>query len=185
MDKVKVLAGLALGAMVIGCSNPAKEFEAELEVVDSLQTIVQTYQEGIDAIDAEEMENLAKEVDRQYSFVTENFKDTSARDFWVRDVSYYKGVMKTFTHFAQGQEKVKEELAENEKQLSTLKNSIEDGKLERPEVEKYLTEEVNAVQQTQMHYNKIVPNLATQRKLYEEFKPKMDSVEALIKATKE
>lgn len=185
MDKVKVLAGLALGAMVIGCSNPAKEFKAELEVVDSLQTIVQTYQEGIDTIDAEEIKGLAKEVDLQYSFVTENFRDTSARDFWVRDVSYYKGVMKTFTRFAKGQKKVKEELAENEKQLSTLKNSIEDGKLERPEVEKYLTEEVNAVQQTQMHYNKIVPNLAAQRKLYEQFKPKMDSVEALIRATKE
>ncbi|WP_417603315.1 hypothetical protein [Owenweeksia hongkongensis] len=185
MDKVKVLAGLALGAMVIGCSNPAKEFKAELEAIDSLQTIVEVNKIGIDSIDVEEMNALAEEVDRQYTFVTENFKDTTARAFWVRDVSYYKGVMKTFTHFAKGQEKVKAELAENEKQLSTLKNSIEDGKLERTEVEKYLKEEVHAVQQTQMHYNKIVPNLADQRKLYKEFKPKMDSVEALIRATTE
>lgn len=185
MDKIKVLSGLVLGAVVVGCSNPAKEFKAELEVLDSLQGVVETYQKGIDTIDAEEIETLAEEVDRQYDFVNQNFKDTTARDFWVKDISYYKGIMKTFTHFANSHEKVKQELEENEKQLSTLKNSIEDGKLERTEVEKYLRDEVNAVQQTQMHYNKIVPNLADQLKLYKEFKPKMDSVEVLIRATRE
>lgn len=185
MDKVKVLAGLALGAIMVGCGNPAKEFKTELAAIDSLQVVVEGYQKGIDTVDAEKMDTLAKEVDRQYKFITENYNDTTARDFWVNDMSYYKGVMKTFTHFADGHEKVKEELAENQKQLSTLKNSIEDGKLERPEVEKYLGEEVNALQQTQMHYNKIVPNLAVQLKLYEEFKPKMDSVETLVKSSQE
>lgn len=174
-----------LGTIVVGCNNSAKEFEVELAAIDSLQVVVEGYQTGIDTIDTEKMDALAKEVDRQYTFITENYMDTTARDFWVNDMSYYKGMLKNFTRFAEGQEKVKEELAENHKQLTTLRNSVAAGKLERPEVEKYLGEEVNALQQTQMRYNKIVPNLAVQLKLYNEFKPKMDSVETFVKSSQE
>lgn len=174
-----------LGAIVVGCNNSAKEFKAELAAIDSLQVVVENYQTNMDTINTEEMSALAKEVDRQYIFITDNYKDTSSRDFWVRDMSYYKGIMKTFVHFDEGQEKVKKELSECGSQLASLENSIKDGKLERPEVEKYLGEEVNALQQAQMHYNKIALNLGGQLKLYNEFKPKMDSVETLVKSAGE
>ena len=179
MDKVKFLAGLAFGVLLVGCQNQ-KEFQSELKSIDSLQMVVNDIQLKLDSVDSEVIHSRAEEVDRQYAFLNNNFKDTADRDFWVTKMTFYRQVMKGYTKYVKGEEKLIAEIDESRKQLETLKNSIADEKLEKAEVEQYLVDEAVAVKQLEMHYYKLAPGMDRVDFLYEDLKPYMDSVEQAI-----
>ena len=176
MDKVKLVAGALAGVLLVGCNNNSK-FATELKAVDSLQAVVENYEMRMDSVDSETMAERAKEVDRQYKFLENNFKDTTARDFWVNKMTYYRLVMKGYTKFPKGEEKLNEDIATSKMQLASLENSLKDEKLTPEEAEQYLSDEAMAVKEIEMHYQKLVPGMQNVEELYNVFKPQMDSVE--------
>lgn len=182
MDKVKLAFGLLAGFVLVSCSNNSK-FKAELKTVDSLQTVVETYQQKLDSVDTELMHQRAEEVSEQYTYIEQNYRDTTQRDFWINKMSFYRLVMKGYTKFAKNEDKLRAEMGEMEKQLTTLKNSLEDEKLSEEEVDKYLRTEAIALQQMQLHYTSLVPGLKRVNALYDDLKPTIDSVENHLRSS--
>jgi len=182
MDKVKIVAGVVAGFLLVGCnSNP--KFSEELKTVDSLQVVVENYLEKMDSVNTELMLQRADEVDQQYTFIEQNFTDTTQRDFWINKMSFYRLVMKGYTKFAKGEEELREEINKMETQLATLENSIKDEKLTEEEVDKYLQDEILALQQLQLHFNSLVPGLKRVNAMYDDLKPSIDSVENHLRTT--
>lgn len=176
-----MLTGFVAGALLVGCQNQ-NEFQAELKSIDSLMVVVENVGLKLDSVDSEMMHTRAEEVDRQFSFLEKNFKDTADREFWLNKMTFYRQVMKGYTKYVKGEEKLIAEIDESKHQLEALKNSIADGKLEQPEVEKYMKEEAMAVKEIEMYYIKLVPGMDRVHGLYEDLKPKMDSVEQVLTA---
>lgn len=174
-----MFAGIFVGALLVGCQNQ-NEFQAELKSIDSLKVVVENVELKLDSVDSEMMHSRAEEVDRQYAFLEKNFKDSTDRNFWVNKMTFYRQVMKGYTKYVKGEEKLVEEIATSKKQLDALKNSISDGKLQKPDVDQYMKEEAMAVKEMEMHFNKLVPTMDRIHGLYEDLKPQMDSVEQAI-----
>ncbi len=184
MDKIKLFLAVALLAVVsTSCesSNNGK-FAEEIETVDSLLIIVEGFEARLNAINADTLsENLAI-VSERSEFFQKNYPDSNDRKFWVTDMNYLGGVKKAYSRFEENSAGISRQLDESKKQLTTLRNSLEDEKLTEEEARKYVEDEAQAVMELKFGAQKMLGRVEEANVVWDSLRPYFDSIAMHLQA---
>lgn len=155
---MKRLAYFLYATILVSCSGNGS-FKEEISSVDSLQVVVDELKLKMDSVNFDEMRETASESKDMYAYLSENYKDSTNRDFWINDMNALRQVMKIMMRHQENCNKTVEELHYTEKQLNDLRNSLKDGKVNKEEADQYLQDEKAAVNTLKMQVQKSQPRV--------------------------
>lgn len=169
-----VLACLSSVAFLLASCDPAKEFEAELNTIDSclveLDSMDQLYQ-GI------EFDSLVYMVDH----IMEN--EEKIRKYYVSDtidtqlgiyMNNCKGVRKSMKDVRGSQKLFAEEIAVLDTQFTNLKTDILNGVFNKEELKTYLATETDALSELSLKFYSFYDNQKSQSVIYYSAAPAVD-----------
>lgn len=176
MDKLKLLLAVAgLAVLTVSCESNEK-FAAEIETVDSLITIVEDFQLRLENINPDTISEKLTVVTERSDYLVANYPDSSNRKFWVSDLNYLGSVHKAYSRYEENAPSISRQLEEAKKQLSTLKNSLEDEKLTEEEARKYVDDEADAVMQLKFGAQKMIGRVEDANVVWDSLRPYFDSI---------
>ena len=150
-----IILGLISALLLSGC-NSEQPHQHELDQIDSLQSVLKDYRSLLDSLDTEGNMAIVEHVDTQYNYLLNNYPDMADRDFWLREVPQFGTIDKSLGRLADHKDEIREEIDYSDKQLITLRNSIEDEKLTEEEVTQYLESELRAVTNLNVSFSKYI-----------------------------
>lgn len=171
----KLIAALVAGLLLTACQNK-NEYSTELHQIDSLQSVLKTYRMQFDSVDAKAVTELSDHVDTQYQVVLDNYPDSADHDFWTREVNYFGHVNRGLNRYEENAEQIDKDLAYSTSQINDLAKGIKEGQLDSAEVQKYLREEIQAMQAWEVVYLKTVPETQRAFVLWDSLQPRYDSI---------
>ncbi len=181
MDKIKsILAVAGFIAITASCQSNTK-FQAEIETVDSLITIVEDFQVRLNAINSDTVSEKLSVVSERVGFFMQNYPDSTDRKFWISDMNYLGSVEKAYSRFEENNQPISRQLEESMKQLTTLKNSLVDEKLTEEEAQKYVDDEAQVVMQIKFSAQKMIGRVEEADVVWDSLRPYFDSIAISIK----
>ena len=182
MDKVRLLIlPVLLAFLTPGCNQPAA-YETEIQEIDSLRLRLTGFRVLLDSLDTEETARLAVHVDTQYNYLLQNYPNQNDREFWLHEVPQFADIRKMLTSLGKKKKGIRQSIEYSDKQLLTLKNSIEDEKLTAEEIKKYLDREYQAYLSLSFTFNKYVEGAKRALKLWEINQEPYDSIVNQLRA---
>lgn len=178
----KAIYFLAAGMLLAAC-NTEEAYQRELEQIDSLQTVLKSYQELLDSLDTEEVNATVEHVDSQYNYLMKNYPDMDDRDFWINEVPQFGTIDKSLGRLEEHREEMREKLEYSEHQLTTLKNSIKDDKLTEEQVKEYMESEMRASDNLYFSFNKYIAPSRLALKMWHVNREPYDSIVNNLRAS--
>lgn len=172
------IAGFVM--LTVSCQSN-KKFEAEIETVDSLITIVEDFQLRLNAINSDTVSEKLSVVSDRVGFFMNNYPDSTDRKFWINDMNYLGLVEKAYSRFEENNQPLSRQLKESMKQLTTLKNSLEDEKLTDEEAQKYVDDEAHHVMQIKFSAQKMIGRVEEADVVWDSLQPYFDSIAISIR----
>ncbi len=130
---------------LIGTSCQQGSFEAELEVIDSLEVSVEAVQQKFKQYDIDMMKEKATKAEQQLEFISNNWteRDTLPRSA-AAFLSDYKANRKALKFYAEQIERTKTEAYHTLEQLKKLRGDIDQNAFTKEQVQQYLEDEKQA-----------------------------------------
>mgnify|MGYP003120300709 CR=1 FL=1 len=158
MHKIIVISTLAL--FFIACRPNIDE--AKLAKIDSLQNVLDSSQQLFNKVDSVKIMKYSNHYFENLDYVRNEYYDTVETEIAFYIDKYYS--------------KAKSELIISQNQLNLLTQDIDNGLVEKSQLDKYLELESNNVNQVKGVVNKIYEAYDYNIQLYEEMNPRVDSI---------
>ncbi len=181
MDKIKSILAIAGFVMLTASCQSNEKFEAEIETVDSLIIIVEDFQVRLNAINADTVSEKLSVVSERAGFLLKNYPDSTDRKFWISDMNYLGSVEKAYSRFEENNQPLSRQLEESMRQLTTLKNSLQDEKLTEEEAQKYVDDEAQVVMQIKFAAQKMIGRVEEANVVWDSLQPYFDSIAISIR----
>ena len=179
----KFLFLLTIGSsLFLGSCGGSSVYNEEIATADSLITVVENMLTKMDSVSGEMIITISKESGELNTYLSENYPDTSARDFWVNEMNTLYSVKRATEKFLGQEKKLRKELSYSKMQLETFINSLKDERLSPEDVKKYLDIEMDVVKNMQFVLGKIYPQGKYAISKWKTLKPRLQSIADSIKA---
>lgn len=180
MDQIKQRIGFSILISLCLACQPKSPYPKEINQIDSTSSLLEATAKDLKAIDIELYQKEMQEVDGRYKFLTQNFKDSLDRHFWVVDMNAIIGVKKTYTRFLKNHKKMGEDIGYTLSQLDDLKNSLEDKKLSEEEIDQYLSQELKEARKIHLWGDYTFTALESSHRVWDSLQPRLDSITKAI-----
>ena len=141
MRNIILMSGLLLA--LTSCGNKSSSYAEEIKTIDSLLVLVTDMQAGIDSVSMDTVSMYSAVVKEKMNVLKSRYPDTTDREFWVLEMGVFAKVDRGLSKFKSNAPNIMAGLKTSEKQLRTLRNSLEDNKLDSAEVKSYMKVETN------------------------------------------
>ncbi|MEX2380659.1 MAG: hypothetical protein WD530_07935 [Vicingaceae bacterium] len=164
---------LSLPLFLMAC-RPGIE-EAKLAQVDSLQTVLGSSQQIVNAMDSAKMMDYASHYFENIDYIKSTFNDTIDNETAFFIDKYY-GLRKAMKLMQKQYQSNVEELKTIQQQLKDLKHDAKDGLLEEKQFDDYLRLEAENVRTVQGFVSQLQKAYEVSIPMYEEMNPSIDSL---------
>lgn len=170
-----VLLFILLAGILSACqqNNP---YHKEITEVDSLQTEVKELEATINKVNHERVMQVK---DTVYFVMNETLRllqnDTN-RSHWIQQMATLEQVARAFQKYEGSGAKLKEQVALSRQQLKTLRNSLEDQKLDSAQAQNYLNEERMMLRTVSYDVNRRFPPVVRAVQIWDSIKPGYDTL---------
>lgn len=156
-------------------------YEREINTVDSLLVVANNSYLRVDSIDVDKASIIMGDAEKMFDLLIDNYGDSTNRHFWIVQIPPLYDVKRDLNRFLSKRDNLLKDIKLSQKQLSTLKNSLQDEKLTKEEVVKYLDQELRAVQGISFlmakYYPRAQKGLRNWSQVQEDLRPLLDSIQ--------
>lgn len=175
--KKLILLALAMGLLSGACSNPETlNKEIHLAQVDSLVTVVDFLSARVDEPNEEMVAQVAPKAKENYLVIAQKVPNQQDKEFWIKEVNPITQMSEAFEKFLKDKPGLEEGLENSRHKLQTLRNSIEDEKLNDSLAQRYILDERAALAELHLKVNKRVPKVKAALVLWDSTKAHYDSL---------
>lgn len=164
---------LSLPLFLMAC-RPGIE-EAKLAQIDSLQQVLDSSQQKVNAMDSVKMMNYARHYFENLDYIKNRFSDTIDTETAFFIDKYY-GMRKAMKLMQKQYSINVDELKITQEQLKNLKHDAENGIIENQQFEEYIELESRNIDQIKSGVNRISNAYDHNIALYEEMNARVDSI---------
>lgn len=170
-----LLAFILLLSIISACrqSNP---YQKEIKEVDSLRTEVEKLEVTMKKVNHDRVMQVK---DTVYFVMNETIKlmqNDSNRNHWIAQMAQLEQVARAFQKYEGSANQLTEQVNLSRKQLETLRNSLEDKKLDSAEVQNYLNDERLMMRTVSYDVNRRFPAVVNALQIWDSIKPAYDTL---------
>lgn len=161
---MRYLLGIALLSFaIVSCSNNQPSYQAEIAKVDSLITDLNNFTTRYNLIDAEAIESEIGSIEAINKVLHGPKADQENKVYWTTTLAPFELVITPYQKFLRDKAKIEEKLNFSQKQLLSLRKSLEDAVIDSSAVDQYLLDEEQALGEIYMlSIKRIEPTLKAQ-----------------------
>ncbi|WP_421752431.1 hypothetical protein [Croceimicrobium sp.] len=154
-----IISALSL-SLLWACNSGEAQYAEEIAHVDSMLAINDSLQKSFDQVDSTQILQDFPKVDSLYKILSGPMADQQDKRYWTETMANIDVVHHPYMKYSGDYKKMRRGLAYSKSQLESLRNSLEDQKLDTAQVRDYIQAEEKALNDMQVLIGKrIMPVL--------------------------
>jgi len=166
--------------MALVSCDPAKEFEAELKVLDSCVVELNKIDSLYKGIEFDSLDYMVKHVLENEALMKEHYTSDTINMELGGLMNNAKGIRKSMKNVKGNQQKFAEEISALQTQFANLRTDIVNGVLDKEQIDQYLAREKADLEKLNLSFNDFYINQRDQSVIYYQVEPKIDEYVKLL-----
>lgn len=156
----KLIVSVLSLSLLWACNSGEAQYAEEIAYVDSMLALNDSLQKSFDQVDSTQILQDFPKVDSLYKILSGPMADQQDKRYWTVTMANIDVVHHPYMKYSGDYKKMRSGLAYSKSQLESLRNSLEDQKLDTVQVRDYIQAEEKALNDMQVLIGKrIVPVL--------------------------